>query len=91
MIEPLKKLNSEKLKTEMYNIPATQMLHEIMFHETSLAKKPEEIDDENVLTDAVGKLNYNRQTCSVLNYIATNKITSTLGTSLLCHAGVTLK
>ena len=92
-IQPLQNLNADKLKDAMYAIPATQMLHKIMFHETSIAKQqqnePQRGDD--VFSDEQQRSVYDKQTHSVLNYIASNQISSSLGTSLLCHESVTLK
>lgn len=83
VIQPLTALDGTKLKEELYAIPATQMLHKIMFHETSIAKKSDmdliEDEDSEMTVPENGQTDQFRPH-SVLNYIATNKITSTLGT-----------
>jgi len=95
-IEPLSQLNGSKLKEEIYAIPATQMLHKIMFHDTSIAQREHALqydhdDEDSEMTAPDGGAAGDLSTRSVLNYIATNKITSTLGTSLLCNEGLTMK
>ena len=80
LIQPLSEVDPTKIRTDMYAIPATQMLHKCMFHETSRAKKEIEDDEDNVYSDEQQKLVYNRSNnTSVLKYLATNKITSSLG------------
>ena len=81
LIEPLSEVDASKIRTDMYAIPATQMLHKCMYHETSRAKKEDiEDDEDDVYGDEQQKLVYNRSNnSSVLKYIATNKITSSLG------------
>eukprot|EP01084_Bolivina_argentea_P014476 27061_1 len=87
LIEALSTLDANKMKTEMYHIPATQILHKIMYHETSIAKKEKtKQQQQQAKSDAEEEI-----TNPILNYMATHNITSTLGTSLLCNEGVTLK
>ena len=80
LVEPLVEVDPSKLKTDMYAIPATQMLHKCMYHETSRARRELDDEEDNVYSDEQQKLVYNRSNnSSVLKYIATNKITSSLG------------
>lgn len=81
VIEPLKSIDVNKIRTDMYGIPATQMLHKCMFHETSRAQRDIEDEVNDVYSDEQQKLIYNRSNnSSVLDYIATHKMTSSLGT-----------
>ena len=89
LIKPLTEVDPTKIRTDMYSIPATQMLHKCMFHETSRAKKEMDDDEDNVYSDEQQKLVYNRSNnSSVLKYIATNKITSSLGMKLPLYSNL---
>ena len=81
LIQPLVNVDADKIRNDMYCIPATEMLHKCMYHETSIARKELDEDEEHeFITDQAERIRYNRTNrTSILQYMATNKITSSLG------------
>jgi len=90
LTQPLLDLDATQTKEDMYAIPATQILHQCLLHETSIAQKPHTPAAAATAT-ASAVLTYPKRKSSILRYLATNALSSSLGTSLLCNEGITLK